>query len=89
VVNRVRVDNERLYLLGQALPVGWGGPGRTGGEAQMTDDDRRERDIDAALDTAAACRGEASRIRQTRMFPEYAKWLEENAKAAEKWAAKR
>jgi hypothetical protein len=49
----------------------------------------RDRDIDAALETAAACRVEASPIRQTGIFAEYARWLLENARAAERWAVKR
>jgi hypothetical protein len=49
----------------------------------------RERDIDAALETASACRMDASMIKQTGLWPDYAKWLLENAKAAERWATKR
>jgi hypothetical protein len=46
----------------------------------------RERDMDAALDTAARCRLEASRLSQMG-FKVSAKWHLENAKAAERWAA--
>jgi hypothetical protein len=48
----------------------------------------RERDIDAAIETASRCREDASRMRQAG-FVENAKWLLQNAKEAEKWAAKR
>ena len=44
--------------------------------------------IDCALQTAYECHLEASKIRQCKMFPEYARWLAENAKAAERWVAK-
>jgi hypothetical protein len=48
----------------------------------------RERDIDAALETASNCRRDASIYRQMG-FTVLAQWLIENAKAAEKWATKR
>jgi hypothetical protein len=46
----------------------------------------RERDIDAALETAAECRRDASVYRQLG-FRELSRWLLENARAAERWAA--
>lgn len=49
----------------------------------------RSDEIDAALETASECRQEAARLRQVKMFPELVRWLEQNAKAAERWAAKR
>lgn len=52
------------------------------------DDDRRERDIDAALETASECRRDASVYRQLGFFT-LATWLMENAKAAERWATRR
>ena len=55
----------------------------------MKSPDFRERDIDAAMETASACRVEASKLKQCKVFPEYQRWLLENAKAAERWAMKR
>lgn len=58
----------------------------------MTDRDSttaRERDIDAALESASAYRVDVSMIQHARMWPDYAKWLLENARAAERWATKR
>jgi hypothetical protein len=52
-------------------------------------EDRRGEDIDTALATASACRQEASRLRQMRFAEEYQRWLLENARKAERWAAKR
>jgi hypothetical protein len=50
----------------------------------------KERDIDAAMETASNCRLEASKLRQAGpQFATLAKWHLENAKAAEKWAVKR
>jgi hypothetical protein len=57
--------------------------------AGMSQDYNRERDIDAALETASNCRRDAAIYRQMKMFPELVKWLIENAKAAERWATKR
>jgi len=54
----------------------------------LTENPTRERDIDAALETASECRKWASIYRQIG-FKELAKWLLENAKAAERWATKR
>ena len=51
-------------------------------------DPTRERDIDAALETASNCRRDASIYRQLG-FAELARWLLKNATAAEKWATKR
>ena len=48
----------------------------------------RERDIDAALETASRCREDASIYRQLG-FDTLARWLTDNAKAAERWASKR
>lgn len=53
-------------------------------------DATRERDIDAAMETASACRQEWSYYRQLGpMWEILAKWHLENAKAAERWATKR
>ena len=43
---------------------------------------------ECAEETIHACREEASRIRQCRIWPEYARWLEQNATAAERWLVK-
>ena len=43
---------------------------------------------DCAEETIHACREEASRIRQCGVFQEYARWLAQNANAAERWLAK-
>jgi hypothetical protein len=40
---------------------------------------------ECAMETIAACRLEASKLNQMRIFPEYAAWLRDNAKAAERW----
>lgn len=40
------------------------------------------------MQTVAACRLEASRQKQIGTFKEYAAWLLENAKAAERWLVK-
>ncbi len=48
----------------------------------------REKEIDAALETASNCRRDASIMRQLG-FAAYAQWLLNNAKQAERWAAKR
>lgn len=48
----------------------------------------REEEIDAAMETAAKCRADASTYRQIG-WKIYADWLLANAKAAERWAAKR
>jgi hypothetical protein len=58
------------------------------GEADKMGDDRRARDIDAALDTASRCRLDASIYRQLG-FAVFAQWLSDNAKAAESWATRR
>jgi hypothetical protein len=52
-------------------------------------DRERERDIDEALATASRCRLLASQLAQCRMFPAYVAWLLANARAAERWAARR
>lgn len=54
----------------------------------MSDDSNTERDVDAAMETASRCRQDASIFRQAGMT-DYAKWLLENAKAAERWAVQR
>lgn len=46
-------------------------------------------EIQAAMETVSNCRLEASRLRQCKLFPNYVKWLIDNANAAERWAAKR
>lgn len=46
-------------------------------------------EILAAMETVANCRLEASRLRQCGLFPDYVKWLIDNANAAEQWAARR
>jgi len=51
-----------------------------------TDSDPAE---ECAIETISRCREEASRVRQCRIWPEYARWLEENAAAAERWLVKR
>lgn len=43
---------------------------------------------ECAMETASACRLEASRLKQLGMFKEYATWLLENAKAAERWLSR-
>ena len=44
---------------------------------------------ECAEETVHACRSEAAMVRQCGIFPEYARWLRENADAAERWLVKR
>jgi hypothetical protein len=74
-----------LGLLSTAAPAKFILWASGAGRCTMT---ARERDIDAALETASNCREAASIYRQLG-FTVLEKWLIENAKAAEMWATKR
>lgn len=53
---------------------------------QIDQIDPIERSINAAHETASECRAFAAILKQTKMFPDYVDWLNQNARAAERWA---